>query len=317
MTRKLPKQNDAYWEKRIKAEQKYMEQATNIPELKKYYQQAVDEIQEKIDAEYARLDKLGFSSKDVKQADIRRYEQEAKEVVAQADKIREELGRNAKRSDFTDAVNDRMTIYNATMRINRLEYLKSRSALSLVKAGVNVIGKMTKKFFSKYIDEFKRQAGILGRTFQHMGADRIIKHVLAQTDGATFSDRVWKNIDELKARLDVLLTNNRIQGENPDKIARRLRDLVSDQFADQAKYVTERIARTESARIIHEAQIESYKKYGIEYIKWIAESSACDICEDIAHGGKGGDGVYKLKNEPTYPVHPNEQCSTAAYYEGE
>lgn len=304
MARKLPKQNDAYWKKRIKAEQKYMEQATNIPELKKYYQQAVDEIQEKIDAEYARLDKLGFSSKDVKQADIRRYEQEAKEVVAQADKIREELGRNAKRSDFTDAVNDRMKIYNATMRINRLEYLKSRSALSLVKAGVNVISKMTKEFFSKYIGEFKRQAGILGRTFQHMGADRIIKHVLAQTDGATFSDRVWKNTDELKARLDVLLTNNRIQGENPDKIARRLRDLVSDQFADQAKYVTERIARTESTRLIGEAQKESYKKYGIKYVKWIAEASACDFCEDIAHGGKDGEGVYKIDNVPAYPRHP-------------
>ena len=311
----MVKQNKAYWKKRIKQEQKYMEQATNIPELAKYYQQAVDEIQEKIDAEYARLDNLGFSSKDVKQADIRRYEQEAKEVVAQADKIREELGRNAKRSDFTDAVNDRMTIYNATMRINRLEYLKSRSALSLVKAGVNVIGKMTTELFSKYVNEFKRQSGILGRTFQHMGADRIIKHVLAQTDSATFSDRVWKNTDKLKARLDVLLTNNQIQGNNPDVIARRLRDLVSDQFAGQAKYVTERLARTESARIIHEAQLESYRKYGIDYVKWIAEASACDLCEDIAHGGKDGDGIYKREKCPQYPVHPNEQCSVAAYYE--
>lgn len=304
MARKLPKQNDAYWKKRIKQEQKYMEQATNIPELKKYYQQAVDEIQEKIDTEYARLNKLGFSSKNVKQADIRRYEQEAKEVVAQADKIRKDLGRNARRSDFTDAVNDRMTIYNATMRINRLEYLKSRSALSLVKAGAHVIGKMTKELVNKYIGEFKRQAGILGRTFQHMGANRVIKHVLAQTKGATFSDRVWKNTDELKARLDVLLTNNRIQGENPDEIARRLRDLVSDQFASQAKYVTERIARTESTRLIGEAQKESYKKYGIKFVKWIAEASACDFCEDIAHGGKDGEGVYKIDNVPAYPRHP-------------
>src|SRR5699024_5512765 len=234
----------------------YMEQATNIPELAKYYQQAVDEIQEKIDAEYARLDKLGFNSKDVKNADIRRYEQEAKEAVAQADRIREELGRNARRSDFTDEVNDRLTIYNATMRINRLEYLKSRSALSLVKAGVKVIGKMTTELFSKYVNEFKRQAGILGRTFQHMGADRIIKHVLAQTDSATFSDRVWKNTDELKARLDVLLTNNRIQGERPDKITRRLRDLVSDQFDNTATFVNVSFCRNESVSIILDTHFE-------------------------------------------------------------
>jgi len=201
------------------------------------------------------------------------------------------------------------------MRINRLEYLKSRSALSLVKAGAKVIGKMTAQLFSKYVNEFKRQSGILGRTFQHMGADRIIKHVLAQTDGATFSERVWKNTDELKARLDVLLTNNQIQGNNPDVIARRLRDLVSDQFAGQAKYVTERLARTESTRLIGEAQKESYKKYGIKFVKWIAESSACDFCEDIAHGGKDGEGVYSLDKVPAYPQHPNCMCSLAAYEE--
>jgi len=74
---------------------------------------------------------------------------------------------------------------------------------------------------------------------------------------------------------------------------------------------------SESTRLIGEAQKESYKKYGIKYVKWIAEASACDFCEDIAHGGKDGEGVYKLDKVPAYPQHPNCQCSLAAYYEWE
>ena len=310
-----PKQDSAYWRKRIKAEQKYMEQATNVDEIVAIYQAAVDDIQEKIDAEYTRLDQLGLDVQNVKQVDVRHYESEAKALVAQANKIRKELGRNATRADFTKAVNDRMRIYNATMRINRLEYLKARTGLSLINAGVKTIDQLNADLQEKYVDEYKRQAGILGETYVALSAKKVMEKVHVQIKGATFSSRIWQNTDELKAQLDVLLTNNRLRGESPDKLAKQLRNLVNTQFADQAKYVTERLARTEVTRVIGEAQKDSYRKYGIEYVKWIAEASACDHCEDLSHGGKNGEGVYKLGHEPAYPAHPNCRCSLAGYYE--
>lgn len=307
-------QNKDYWEERIKQEQAYMQRATDVGALGEHFERAIDDIQQKIDHEYARLEKLGFNKNVVEDADIKAYGREAKQLVKEADNIRASLGRNAKKSDFTQAVNDRMTIYNATMRINRLEYLKSETALSLTKAGVNTVGDMQKELTKKYMNERKRQSGILGETIRPASADKVFKQVMVQTDGATFSDRIWRNTDELKAQLDVLLTNNQIQGQNPKVIAQRLRSFVSEQFADKAKYVTERIARTESTRMIGAAQLDSYREAGLEYTKWIAEASACNFCNDIAHGGKNGEGVYKLDKVPMYPRHTNCRCSLAGYY---
>lgn len=315
MAKREQKQNNEYWEKRIKQEQAYMERATDVGALNEHFERAIDDIQQKIDHEYARLEKLGFNRNKVETADIKAYEREAKQLVKEADNIRASLGRNAKKSDFTQAVNDRMTIYNATMRINRLEYLKSETALSLTKAGVNTVGDMQQELTKKYMNERKRQSGILGETIRPASSDKVFKQVMAQTDGATFSDRIWRNTDELKAQLDVLLTNNQIQGQNPRVIARRLRGLVDGQFADKAKYVTERIARTESSRVIFASQVDSYHEAGLKKAKWIAEASACDLCEDIAHGGEKGEGIYPLDKLPAYPVHPNERCSIAGYYD--
>ena len=312
-------QNKDYWRKRIAEEQAYMEKATDVEALSKHYKFAVDDIQRKIDAEYARLEKKTGQSKAnidraVSQYDIKRFEREAEQVVKEADNIRKSLGRNAKKSDFTDAVNERMMIYNATMRINRLEYLKAETGVSLAKAGVNTVGDVQKELTKKYMKERNRQSGILGETIRPASADKVFKQVMAQTDGATFSQRLWHNNDELKAQLDVLLTNNQIQGQNPRQVARRLRGLVNGQFAKQATYITERLARTEATRVIGASQLDSYHEVGLKYTKWIAEASACDFCEDIAHGGKNGEGVYKLDKVPLYPRHPNCRCSLAGYY---
>ena len=313
----MKKQDDAYWRKRTEQERAYMQKATDIKGLQHHYDVAMDEIQRKIDAEFARLDKLGFSKSDVTQADIKAFEREAKQAVTDADKMRQELGRNPTRKDFTDELNDHMTVYNATMRINRLEYLKSSAAMSLMDAGVKVQGDMTKALREKYLAEYKRQSGILGMSLNQPSAKWTMNKVMAQLDGVTFSDRIWHNMDSLKARLDVILTGGTIGGQNSSVLARRLRSEVSDLFQHQAKYVTERIARTESTRVIGAAQLDSYKDVGLEYTKWIAEASACDFCEDIAHGGLHGEGVYKLDKVPAYPRHPNCMCSLAAYYEDE
>lgn len=314
-----PKQTSEYWEKRLKQEQAYMEKATNVDDITEHYDNAIDDINKKIEAEYAQLQLSGISKNKVTNADIKAYEREAKALVKYADQLRKELGKTVGRNDFTAQANERMKIYNATMRINRLEYLKAEVALSLIKAGVGVDADLQKQLNQQYIDEKVRQAGILGASVavasKATKADKIFKIVSAQIDGATFSDRIWQNTDELKARLDVLLTNNVLQGQNANVAARQLRNLVTGDFKDNAKYVTERLARTERTRIIGQAQKDSYRENGIEYVKWLIESGACHTCVGISEGGKRSEGIYKLDNVPIYPAHPNCRCSLAGYYE--
>ncbi|WP_436665987.1 minor capsid protein, partial [Lactobacillus acidophilus] len=118
-----------------------------------------------------------------------------------------------------------------------------------------------------------------------MSHTKLFKIVAAQVDGANFSQRIWQNTDSLKAELDVLLTNNIIQGQNSNVIARRLRSLLNGQYKDNARYITERLARTEFTRVIGQAQKDSYRENDIEYVKWMAESRACRYCVAASEGG--------------------------------
>lgn len=116
-----------------------------------------------------------------------------------------------------------------------------------------------------------------------------------------------------KARLDQLLTKQMVQGLNPTVIARDLKPYLKDEVKN-ARYVTERLARTETSRVQGQAQLNSFRKYGYKYVKWIAEPSACKVCASIA---ATNDGVYTLDDVPTKPVHPNCMCSFSAWYDKE
>ena len=62
---------------------------------------------------------------------------------------------------------------------------------------------MTAEFSKKYLTEYKRQAGILGMSLKQTNAKWTMSKVMAQLDGVTFSERIWRNMDSLKARLEL------------------------------------------------------------------------------------------------------------------
>ena len=114
---------------------------------------------------------------------------EAKRRVSKIDI--EEYGRKAARyvktKDFSKQANDEMRLYNATMKINRLELLKANIGLELV-AGFDELQKyFEEKLTNRTMDEFKRQSGILGRTVQNneKAAHAIVN---ASFKNATYSD---------------------------------------------------------------------------------------------------------------------------------
>ena len=67
-----------------------------------------------------------------------------KEAVKKANALRAE-GHYVTRKDFSKDVNDRLKVYNATMRINRNEILKSKIGARLVELGVEQETDLTKK----------------------------------------------------------------------------------------------------------------------------------------------------------------------------
>lgn len=304
-----------YWKKREIAEKKWQKQAEkNIQAYNQHiaqmYQNTIDEINRQIKSD------LGFAdNKLITAKDMQEYETLAKEAVKKANALRAE-GHYVTRKDFSKDVNDRLKVYNATMRINRNEILKSKIGARLVELGVEQETDLTKKLWNDYIKEKERQAGILGITTKSdlWTSKEVQQQIAKQTAGANFSKRVWADIDGLKGTLDGLVSTAIIRGDNPKEMAKWLTGMVSATVGNQ-RYVAERLARTETARVQFAAQKMSVVQGGYKYVKWFAEGEACKTCKAIASDNVGyGDGIYPYNDVPDIPVHPNCMCSISAYW---
>lgn len=275
------------------------------------YKQAISDIDKQIRAD------LALSNGNlVKAKDMEEYESLAKRAVAKANALRAK-GKHVTRKDFSADVNNRLKVYNATMRINRNEILKSKIGARLVELGVDQEGSLTDKLWDKYTQEKERQAGILEITTKSnlWTSKEVQEQIAGQIAGANFSKRIWANMDVLKGQLDGLVSSAIIRGESPVKMAKRLAGMVSSTVMDQ-EYAAERLARTEMARVQFAAQKKSIIDTGYKYVKWIAEADACRTCREIAYKDNGydEDGVYKAKDVPDIPVHPNCMCSISAHW---
>lgn len=283
--------------------------------LAKYYQRAIKNIDSELEHELLNIKKGDLLNQEVvKATDVQQFQDKAKKIVEQANQIRK-AGKRVTYADFSKTVNEQMRVYNATMRINRLELLKSQIGLEMVRSGINVDKELHDKLSQDYIDEIKRQAGIMGITAKpSMWTDsKIAKVIMGQTESANFSQRLWANQVALKAQLDQVISTGIIQGDNPREMARKLTANVAKTIVAH-RYVTERLARTESARVQFRAQIDSLIQYDYRYCKWHAEPSACKVCLEIVNNDPddNGRGVYEVADVPNIPVHPNCRCSISA-----
>lgn len=297
----VPKSSD-YWRKReeenLKASRK--SEAEYEKAINDTYKYMLDQIQKEINgfyAKYARAEGITLS--------------EAKRKVSKLDI--EEYGRKAARyvktKDFSKQANDEMRLYNATMKINRLELLKANIGLELV-AGFDELQKyFEEKLTNRTMDEFKRQSGILGRTVQNneKAAHAVVN---ASFKNATYSDRIWMYQGMLKAELDSLLKTGLIQGKHPTELARHLQK----RFGVSA-YNANRLMVTELARVQTEAQKQSFIRNGFTQYTFLAIGTACEACRALNEKHFDIDKMMPGENAP--PMHPNCRCSVAAYMDSE
>lgn len=295
-----------YWAKReaealkhyIKDEKEYDKQIQRI------YRDMLDGIQKEIDSfygKYAAQEGITISEakKRVSQLDIAAYERKAKRYVRD--------------KDFSEKANEEMRIYNATMKINRLEMLKANIGLEMISGHDELEKFMGKILRGRTEEELARQAGILGKTVLN-NAKKAHAIVNASFHNATFSDRIWQYQDLMREDLAKLLQTALIQGKNPRAVAREVRKyIVGDKYGKGATYNMERLMRTELARVQTEAQKQSLKRNGFDFYEFICNhnGNTCDICQDL--NGKHFKVADMMPGENAPPMHPHCRCSTAAW----
>lgn len=302
-----------YWARReaealkyyIKDEKEYDRQ------IKRIYQDMLASCTKEIEAFYGRYAAkegitLAEAKKRVSKLDIEKYERKAARYV--------------KDRDFSAKANAEMRLYNATMRINRLELLKANIGVELI-AGHDELDKFMGGILKgRTAEELARQAGILGKTIRNNAQ---LAHTIpnASFHNATFSDRIWQYQDLMREDLSKILSRGLIQGKNPRAIAKDLQKYWygnDPRTGGGAVYCMERLMRTELARVQTEAQKQSFERNGFEKYIFIVNGGCCDLCEETKNKDIGhGKGVYLVKDmmpgENASPMHPNCRCSVAAY----
>lgn len=72
------------------------------------------------------------------------------------------------------------------------------------------------------INEYKRQASILGLNINKIGIERRARFIVSQDyQNAHFSDRVWRDTKEISRRIERNIESVVIQGKNPREFAKK------------------------------------------------------------------------------------------------
>lgn len=269
------------------------------------FQSTQDSIQQEIESFYQRYARkegidVAEARRRVSKIDMEKYER----LAAQYVKAAHEGGREAA---FSDIANEQMRLYNATMRINRLEMLKARCGIRAMEGYRLADQLINDALEERTYSEYYRLAGILGNTVQ-FNENMVRSIVNASYQNATWSQRLWNNQALLSERIGAQIAQGILTGKGSDVLARNIQKLTG-----QSTFVCQRLMRTELRRVQTAAAEQSMKDNGVTEYKFMVANGVnpCDECLSM-------DGqVFKLsdmnvgKNAP--PIHPQCHCCTAPY----
>lgn len=130
--------------------------------------------------------------------------------------------------------------------------------------------------------------------------------------GENYSDRVWKNTHLVASEAGKIIDAGLTSGASVQQMSHDIMDLF-----DVAYYAAARLVRTEMNRMHNDATIKSYKTMDVEWYTFLAtlDARTCSVCGalDMQH--------FKVSEARTGenlpPMHPNDRCTTIAYYPDE
>ena len=125
--------------------------------------------------------------------------------------------------------------------------------------------------------------------------------------GHVWSTDIWKHQAALRSDLLKIMRQSLINRENPMSSVKDIRDKYH-----VFNYQSERILRTEGARISAEQQKHDILAANIAKAEWVASAGACEICRrldgDVLPLSEFGNSKY------TIPKHPSCRCSLVGHF---
>lgn len=300
--------NEDYWKKRAEereAEWTKKSKDTIEKELAKYYGRALSRINDDIAVLYGRYAKdnnltYAEASKLLTGKEFKQWRMSLEEYLDAIDKTGDnklllELNTLAMRK-----------------RISRLDKLYADTLKNLYKLGVDSENGMTKFLGGAYKDNYYENLFDIGKTIGIKSSvsevdDKKIRKVLnASWSGKNYSERIWKNTDQLAKLIRNEITDGFHRGVSINKMAK-----LVQQRMNVGKYEATRLVRTEMNYVQNKAALDSIKDSDMKYYIFLAtlDKKTSTVCR--AHDRK----VYPIDsatpgtNMP--PLHPHCRSTIA------
>ena len=270
-----------YWKKRmLEAQKNWTDKDIDAinKQLLHYFRVASSSIIKEFEAVYDKVLAQAEEGKPITPADLYKLDRYY-QMNAQLEKVLQNLG--DKTSELLEKKFEQ-------------EYKHIYSSLATDEDGKTIKASISDKAFSTVDKEVAKQ----------------VANQIWCADGKNWSQRIWKNLNNLQQTLNDGLIECVVTGKKTSELKKRLMERFNVTY-NQA----ENLVRTEMAHIETQAALDRYKSSGTEKIRIIVDPDerTCDVCTkwddkivDISEAHTG-------KNCP--PFHPRCRCAVAAVVE--
>ena len=270
---KLIDSNSNYWEKRLLDGKKRVveNEEDYYKRLKKYYDTANKQIEEKLAVTY------------------QRYAKENKLTLEQANKQLPKDAEKAYKNDLMDyiskakedAVKYRDYLMNQSIMHKHSVLNQLQTEIKNVVYNIDMEetgGKFLAKIYEDSDYYFQYQEG-QAEAFAKLDPERL--HNLLSENWAgegNFSSKIWKNKDLLADALDDTLIKGLAKGQSYEQMAKALAERMGS--SEKQAY---RLIVTESARMDNQALLDQYKAMGVEKFEFLAtlDNRTSEICRSM------------------------------------
>lgn len=120
--------------------------------------------------------------------------------------------------------------------------------------------------------------------------------------GESYSSRIYKNCNELAAKLQEEISNMICLGKSPDAVKAAIMEQCNVSYN-----VANRLIRTEASYTFNQANKQRYEEMGAKQIEILTEPDCCEQCEELR-------GVYDFNTAPQVPIHPFAAAVTYQFW---
>lgn len=150
------------------------------------------------------------------------------------------------------------------------------------------------------------------RTMSLRGLEETINTALVRMaqSAIPLAERIYRTEVWMNGRLDRMINSALSRGLSAREFGKEAMDWFSPNTPGGIRYASMRLARSEINNAFHAVSInQAAEKPWIDKMKWHLSSShpKADVCDQYAHGGTKGGGVYPPKDVPRKP-HPHCFC---------